>query len=46
MRYQEHILLFHCLGELYVEDVVVLSPEQKYFLQRVYKYKTENGRQR
>jgi hypothetical protein len=36
MRSQEYIfLLFHCLGELDVEDVVVLSPEQKYFLQRV-----------
>lgn len=26
-------LLFHRLGELNVENVVVLSPQQKYFLQ-------------
>jgi hypothetical protein len=28
-------LLFHCLGELDVEDVVVLPPQQKYFLQSI-----------
>jgi hypothetical protein len=32
MHARFRVLLFHCLGELDVEDVVVLSPQQEYFL--------------